>query len=167
MPLLFCSVEENRMLYWYCPSRIKRLPSLMLLFLMLLSSADWVIPKACNFWLSGKISNSELTVPLISTIATSGSCSIRLLITLEAKRLNSVKACETGKNEEGLEGFEMFEGFEGFEASLFEGFGGCNAISCDILCRSALANGLEMFEGFEGLGASLFKGFEMFDGCAV
>ena len=78
------------MFQWYWPSRIERLPSWMLLLSMAWASTSGAVPMAASFSLSGIISNSGNTSPLRSTIATSGICSIRLDITLEARRLISI-----------------------------------------------------------------------------
>ncbi len=96
MSLRPLTTERNLTLYWYSPSRMVRLPSVTSAFLRALSTVLIVIPACRSFASSGMTSSSGATVPLRSAIATSGSCSMRLVITCEAKRLKAEKSSDTG-----------------------------------------------------------------------
>ena len=90
MSSLEVSSDWNLTFQWYCPSRMEMLPSWMLLLSMALASMAGVAPMAVSFSLSGIISSSGKTRPLRSTMATSGICSMRLDMTLAARRLISI-----------------------------------------------------------------------------
>ena len=88
--------DWNFTLYWYSPSRIVRLPISTSALRMAASSSAAVMPAWRSLPASGMTRISGATAPLMSTIATSGSCSMRLTMTCEAKRLSSAKRSETG-----------------------------------------------------------------------
>jgi len=90
------STGLNFTLYWYSPSRIVRLPSVTSARLRALSTAAIVMPACRSFVSSGMMRISDATLPLMSTIATSGSCSMRLVMTCEAKRLKAANRSDTG-----------------------------------------------------------------------
>ena len=74
-----------------------RLPRLIFTPLIKVSNSSMVIPTWRSLSWSGRISISSSTVPLMSAMATSGSCSTRLMITSVAKRLSWEKPSLTGK----------------------------------------------------------------------
>ena len=74
-----------------------RLPRLIFTPFIKVSNSSMVIPTWRSLSWSGRISISSSTVPLMSAMATSGSCSTRLMITSVANRLSREKPSLTGK----------------------------------------------------------------------
>ena len=108
----------NRMLYWYCPSRMSRLPKSMLFSCNACSS--WVMEKAplCRYSGRGVIFISGNCSPLISTRATSGSCSSRLRITWLEKLLRERSPPRSPRR--GEEAPLLFPPKGGVEEALFD-----------------------------------------------
>jgi len=92
------TADRNLTLYWYSPSRMVRLPSETSARLRACSISFIVIPACRSLVSSGSTSSSDETHPLRSTMATSGSCSMRLVMTWAAKRLSAENSSDTGNS---------------------------------------------------------------------